>query len=266
MAACGVTQGFVGWWMVASGLVDKKETKEIDKTPRVSPYRLATHAGFAYALYTMTLWQAFNCLRRPAEFGVTLQNFEAIKKSRISVHRGIALLPLVLLTGFFTAGISGGNACNTFPFVGSDWFISYKHFHHDVPLWQNFTENKLVVQVVHRTLASIMILGASYHLLKGLKVGGYLAKSSRNTKIFSMLLLLTMYTQATIGITSIYQSVPLHMASLHQIGAVSFLSILLLTMHSVRRSDPRHLRNLLGKLKVDNPQEYNKVMEQFRQR
>ena len=43
----------------------KRKTKEVDKTPRVSPYRLATHAGFAYSLYTVCLWQSLNLLRRP---------------------------------------------------------------------------------------------------------------------------------------------------------------------------------------------------------
>ena len=42
--------------MVKSGLVDKKNTAEVDKTPRVSPYRLTVHAGTAYALYAVTLW------------------------------------------------------------------------------------------------------------------------------------------------------------------------------------------------------------------
>jgi len=63
----GGIQGAIGWWMVKSGLIDKKKTKEVDKTPRVSPYRLATHAGIAYALYSVCLWQTFNILRRPQE-------------------------------------------------------------------------------------------------------------------------------------------------------------------------------------------------------
>jgi len=51
--------------MVKSGLVDKNKTKEVDKAPRVSPYRLAVHAGFAYSLFGVTFWQAMNILRRP---------------------------------------------------------------------------------------------------------------------------------------------------------------------------------------------------------
>lgn len=54
--ALGGIQGGIGWWMVKSGLVDKKKTNEVDKTPRVSPYRLAVHAGNAYLLYGVCLW------------------------------------------------------------------------------------------------------------------------------------------------------------------------------------------------------------------
>mmetsp|Transcript_13283 Transcript_13283/g.22544 ORF Transcript_13283/g.22544 Transcript_13283/m.22544 type:complete len:186 (-) Transcript_13283:816-1373(-) len=63
----GGIQGAIGWWMVKSGLVDKNKTGEVDKTPRVSPYRLSVHAGFAYFLYGICLWQSMNILRRPQE-------------------------------------------------------------------------------------------------------------------------------------------------------------------------------------------------------
>jgi len=60
--------------MVKSGLVDKKETTEVDKTPRVSPYRLSVHAGNAYLLYGVCLWQTMNVLRRPQEAVMNLKN------------------------------------------------------------------------------------------------------------------------------------------------------------------------------------------------
>ena len=85
-------------------------------------------------------------------------------------------VPLVLLTGFFVAGISGGTSCNTYPMVGDNLFISKKHFNSDVPLWQNFTENKLVAQVNHRSLATLMTLLATY------QVGSYMRGSSALTK------------------------------------------------------------------------------------
>jgi cytochrome c oxidase assembly protein subunit 15 len=61
----GAMQGFVGWWMVKSGLIDKEKTKELDKTPTVSPYRLTFHAYNAYIIYGVTLWMSLHLLRRP---------------------------------------------------------------------------------------------------------------------------------------------------------------------------------------------------------
>ena len=73
----GALQGAIGWWMVKSGLIDKKKTSEIDKTPRVSPYRLAVHAGNAYFLYGVLLWQTMNLLRRPQESVINMKNIHA---------------------------------------------------------------------------------------------------------------------------------------------------------------------------------------------
>jgi cytochrome c oxidase assembly protein subunit 15 len=56
MFVLGGLQGAIGWWMVKSGLTDKRQTTEVDKAPRVSPYRLTVHAGNAYLLYAVCLW------------------------------------------------------------------------------------------------------------------------------------------------------------------------------------------------------------------
>ena len=45
----GALQGAVGWWMVASGLVDRVE---------VSQYRLATHLVLACVIYIAMIWTA----------------------------------------------------------------------------------------------------------------------------------------------------------------------------------------------------------------
>lgn len=135
--ALGGLQGAIGWWMVASGLVDKKDTTEVDKTPRVSPYRLAVHAGFAYSLYGVCFWQALTLLRRPHEAVVNSMEKLAANNAHSSVMRRAAhlIFPFVLLTGFFTAGTNAGTSCNTFPWVGTHWFYSSKHFMSDIPLW-----------------------------------------------------------------------------------------------------------------------------------
>ena len=91
MFALGGLQGGIGWWMVKSGLVDKKEPKEVDKTPRVSPYRLAVHAGNAYFLYGICLWQTMNVLRRPQEAVITLKNMTQNHLIRKSLSRVVHL-------------------------------------------------------------------------------------------------------------------------------------------------------------------------------
>ena len=74
-----------------------------------------------------------------------MKNLQANNKMRVGLRMlSHGFLPVILLTGFFVAGISGGHACNTFPMVGSNYFISRNHLLADIPLWQNFTENKLV--------------------------------------------------------------------------------------------------------------------------
>lgn len=65
LLAFGALQGVIGWWMVKSGLIDKNKTRELDKTPRVSPYRLMVHGYSAYIIYGTGLWLAMNLLRRP---------------------------------------------------------------------------------------------------------------------------------------------------------------------------------------------------------
>jgi len=44
-------------------------------------------------------------------------------------------LPLILLSGFFVAGISGGSSCNTYPMVGPHYFYNKNHFVEGIPWW-----------------------------------------------------------------------------------------------------------------------------------
>jgi heme a synthase len=53
LTADRASQGFIGWWMVRSGLHDTPENSDI---PRVSPYRLAVHLTSAFIIYSTLLW------------------------------------------------------------------------------------------------------------------------------------------------------------------------------------------------------------------
>ena len=150
----GGVQGLIGWWMVKSGLVEKRN--ELDKTPRVSPYRLTVHAGFAYAIYGVLVWYAMTLLRPIQEKIITPDNFLATMKTKRFIHRWAGAYFVVLISGFFMAGTDSGKACQTFPKLGHDWVLHAKHFNHDIALWKNFSENKIVVHFNHRTAAVLL--------------------------------------------------------------------------------------------------------------
>lgn len=59
--ALGALQGFVGWFMVASGFFPHRTA--------VSPYRLVIHLGLAFLILAALLWTALGLLRRPAASG-----------------------------------------------------------------------------------------------------------------------------------------------------------------------------------------------------
>lgn len=89
---------------------------------------------------------------------------------------------------------------------------------------------------------------------------------SRQAKMASALLVFTLWMQLSIGVKTIWESVPIHMASAHQIGAMTVLSAFTIAMHTCRRTDMRHLKNLLGKLRTENPKAFDQAMTGFNEK
>ena len=54
------------------------------------------------------------------------------------------------------------------------------------------------------------------------------------------------------------------MCSMHQIGAMTVLTTFLYTMHTCRRIDVRHLKNLMGKLKSEDPEAFKRMTSQYK--
>lgn len=180
-----------------------------------------------------------------------------MRSSLFMITHGI--MPVILLTGFFVAGISGGKSCNTYPMVGPHYFLTRNHFMEGIPLWQNFTENKLVAQVTHRTLATIMTLLVTYKTVSILRMTGL----TYQAKFASALLLAAVWMQLSIGVNTIWQGAPVQWASNHQVGAMTVLSCFLFAMHTCRKVDPRHLKNLIGKMKLEDPEAFRKMTAHY---
>ena len=85
---------------------------------------------------------------------------------------------------------------------------------------------------------------------------------SMGARFGTSLLLGTIWSQIGLGVEVIRNGAPVDLAWSHALMAWWFLTVLLYTMHSCRRVDPRHIKNLFGKLKMDNPEVCKKLLAQ----
>jgi cytochrome c oxidase assembly protein subunit 15 len=187
----GGLQGALGWYMVASGLVDRVS---------VSQYRLAAHLTFASFLLAYTCWVYFALNRRHR------------KPQTPNQWLALVLVPLILLqiaAGGFVAGLDAGQGYNTWPLM--DGAIVPEGLGSASPWWSNLFENALTVQFDHRMLAYLVALLVA--------VNAVLSKS-----IAARWLLAAVIAQVALGITTLLLQVPLPMALLHQAGAMLVLA------------------------------------------
>uniref|UniRef100_A0A146LED2 Cytochrome c oxidase assembly protein COX15 n=1 Tax=Lygus hesperus TaxID=30085 RepID=A0A146LED2_LYGHE len=78
----GTLQGFIGWWMVKSG-IDPEENKV---RAHVSPYRLATHLVYAFALYTLILSTGYRALYNASRAINTPVHTNQLKRIKMFTH------------------------------------------------------------------------------------------------------------------------------------------------------------------------------------
>lgn len=198
LLALGGAQGFMGWYMVKSGLVDR---------PSVSHFRLAAHLGLAVLIFSMMWWYALDLAQKGTA---------ALTYSSSLARHGWAMLVLLALTmiwGAFTAGLDGGMIYNTFPKMDSHWIPPELTF--NAPAWWNALHAPAAVQFVHRVLAVITGLGI---LALGIR--------ARDHALSAMVVI-----QVGLGISTILTQVMIPVAALHQAGALILLALLLRCLH-----------------------------------
>ena len=155
--ALGGLQGFIGWYMVRSGLADR-----ID----VSQYRLALHLALAVAIFGALLWVALS-------LGPS-RGRRRVQPSRLRGAAAIivALVFLQIVAGAFVAGLKAGAGWNTWPLM--DGRLIPDGLGAMSPWWANLFENALTVQFNHRLLAYAIALAVLWHLwsLRGARPDG----------------------------------------------------------------------------------------------
>jgi heme a synthase len=202
----GGLQGFIGWWMVTSGLETRLS---------VSQYRLAIHLGAALLLLVAILWIALEYLRGDSGKG--------------DAKRGFAFAGLVyfqMLLGALVAGLHAGLVYNTWPDMNGHVFPESPFF--ASPWWINFFENDGLAQFDHRIGAYCVAGFAAFIYVRGIKLSGY-------AKISAKLVAAITAFQIFLGIATLLMQAPEALAALHQVTAACLLSAAVWHAFELRR-------------------------------
>jgi cytochrome c oxidase assembly protein subunit 15 len=228
----GAFQGFVGWWMVKSGLEKPQGDTE---NVRVRHTRLAIHQGLGLSLYSLVFWGALTQLRPDTSKVIT--SLALLKQSSLLRSRymlGIHLAAGTLLTGALVAGTDAGKVLTNWPWYGDRKMFPQGAFDKDT-LLENFRDNREMIQYCHRTLDYLTAL-TIYDLWRvstSLQVGRTVARVS----------MIAVTMQVLLGIGSLYRAAPLPESLSHQGNAIVLLSCLLMGLHGLRR--PPGFRSLV---------------------
>ena len=207
----GAFQGFLGWYMVKSGLINN---------PYVSHYRLAAHFVTALLTFGFTLWVALDILtKRPVSINISW--------SRLSswLYVGLAFLVIQLTYGAFVAGLKAGMYYNTWPLMNGSLVPKEVSDSIGRAGIASLLDNITTVQFIHRWVAIILFASVFRIWLKTrLEGDAVLRKSSNYLLIFTSLQVFT-------GIFTLVLKIPILMAVLHQFGAVALITCFVILLH-----------------------------------
>lgn len=213
LLALGAFQGFLGWYMVKSGLVDM---------PAVSHYRLAAHLVTAFLTFAYTFWVALDLIYPKRE--------TVNKAFRNLVRWGMVILLLQIIWGAFVAGLNAGLIHTTWPMMNEGKLIHETVYIEQNPVWRNFIEGKSGVQFVHRYLAYIVVAIIGYMWYRSRKI----ALTILQKKAMDFLLVMV-FVQFLLGVFTLIYAVPLWLGVAHQVGAFFLLAAMTYTLHRFTR-------------------------------
>lgn len=216
-------QGLLGWYMVKSGLEDRFQ--DPSDVPRVSQYRLASHLGSAFVLYSLFLWNALE-FSMPAQ-AIKQASLQTLKFRKLA-HFTKGWVFLTALSGALVAGLDAGLVYNSFPKMADRWIPS------DLlafsPTLRNFTENPTTVQFDHRimgTTAVCLATALAVWARRGVPLPPR-AYTAANT------LGAMAWMQVGLGISTLLLYVPVSLAAVHQSGSLLTLSFAIWLTHELR--------------------------------
>ena len=187
-------QGFIGWYMVSSGLVDRVD---------VSHYRLSIHLLIAFIILTLILWNYLKI------------NIKQTDTDKIKYNLPLLFLFLIyiqIVIGAFVSGMDAGKVYNSWPLMGNNYFPDDNAI---VDLFKlTAFDSPSLVQFIHRNLAYVILLFFLIILFDVYK--NKLASFYLPLNIVGFLLFLQIF----LGIITLLYGAQILVSSMHQISSI----------------------------------------------
>ena len=191
-------QGFIGWYMVSSGLVDRVD---------VSHFRLSIHLLIAFLILSLIFW---NYLK--------VTNNHSILNG-IGSYIPFLFLVLIfvqIIIGAFVSGMDAGKIYNSWPLMGSTYFPNDSNLR-DLFKLSAFSDPSLV-QFMHRNLAYLITIFYVFIFFKIYK--NRIKKLYRTVNILGLLIIL----QIILGIFTVIYGAQIYIAAMHQLSSIFLVS------------------------------------------
>jgi len=196
-------QGFIGWYMVSSGLIENND---------VSHFRLSIHLSLALFILCLIFWYILNIYK--------IEKFHE-KISNLLLLFILKLIVLQIILGAFLSGLDGGLIYNSWPDMNGS-FLPNDVGLEDVINTQLFS-NPSIVQFLHRFTAYVLLLFIiilNYTFIKN----NY---GIKNIIFFDLAILIQIF----LGIVTLVSGVEIKYASLHQLGSILVLTTYLIILY-----------------------------------
>jgi cytochrome c oxidase assembly protein subunit 15 len=196
-------QGFIGWYMVSSGLIENND---------VSHFRLSIHLSLALFILCLIFWYILDIYK--------IERFDK-KISNLLLLFILKLIVVQIILGAFLSGLDGGLIYNSWPDMNGS-FLPNDVGYNDLINTQ-LLNNPSIIQFLHRVTA--------YFLLFFIIILNFLIiKNNHGTKniiLFDLAILIQIF----LGIVTLLSGVEIKYASLHQLGSIFVLTSYLVILY-----------------------------------
>ena len=196
-------QGFIGWYMVSSGLIENND---------VSHFRLSIHLSLALFILSLIFWYILDIYK--------IKKFQN-KIPNLLLLFTLKLIVLQVVLGAFLSGLDGGLIYNSWPDMNGSFFPNDVGYG-DLINTQLFN-NPSIVQFLHRSTA--------YLLLFFIIILNFIYFKKRYDFKYVLFFDVAILIQIFLGIITLISGVEIIYASLHQLGSILVLSSYFLILY-----------------------------------